>query len=197
METRSVLLYGSSMLISLVTASLKECPDLRIAQARSWPEASRSLADHFPDVLIFDLGGSCESDVLPLLLENSALLLVGLDLEANRAVLVSGREARALTLDQIRELAQSQERLAPVLTNSSQRSARLSRPATRRQKLAFAFGVVFVTACLGIVLLQREQENLVLFGAAVGPLPAQVGLAFLAGLLLGGVALGLWTWRRR
>ena len=106
MDSRTVLLYGGSMLLSLVAASLEQCPELRIARAATWDEASRLLAPPagVPDVLIFDLTNSNESHILPLLLKNPGLLLIGLDTETNQAVLVSGKEARSLTLNQIREI---------------------------------------------------------------------------------------------
>ena len=108
MDARSVLLYGQSMLLSLVAASLEQCPELRIARAATWAEAGQRLAPPagVPDVLIFDLTNSNESHILPLLLKNPGLLLIGLDTECNRAVLVSGQEARSLTLNQIREIVE-------------------------------------------------------------------------------------------
>ncbi len=104
MDSRAVLLYGGSLLMSLVAGDLAQRPDLCIARAATWPEASRLLAENFPDVLIFDLTETCQSHVLPLLLTHPGLLLVGLDAESNRAVLVAGQEARSLTLSQIREI---------------------------------------------------------------------------------------------
>ena len=96
------------MLLSLVAASLEQCPELRIARAATWAEASRLLAPPagVPDVLIFDLTDSNESHILPLLLKNPGLLLIGLDTECNQAVLVSGQKAQSLTLDQIREFVE-------------------------------------------------------------------------------------------
>jgi hypothetical protein len=104
MTGRTVLLYGPSLLLSGVAASLEQCPDLHIMRAGAWTEASRLLAEHTPDVLIFDLTNACESHILPLLLTNRGILMIGLDAECNQAVLVSGQEARSLTLDQIREI---------------------------------------------------------------------------------------------
>jgi len=94
------------MLLSLVAASLEQCPELRIARAATWAEAGQRLAGGVPDVLIFDLTNSNESHILPLLLKNPGLLLIGLDTECNRAVLVSGQEAQSLTLNQIREIVE-------------------------------------------------------------------------------------------
>jgi hypothetical protein len=104
MNTRTVLLYGQSLLLSGLATGLAECPGLQVARAATWAEAGRLLAKRIPDVLIFDLTGTCESHVLPLLFENPNLVMVGLDTEHNQAVLVSGQEARSLTLKQIREI---------------------------------------------------------------------------------------------
>jgi hypothetical protein len=56
--------------------------------------------------LIFDLNGDSESHILPLLLTNPDLVMIGLDTGCNPAVLVSGQEARSLTLDQLREVVE-------------------------------------------------------------------------------------------
>ncbi len=66
------------------------------------------LAEHMPDVLIFDLKGSCESHVLPLLLENPHPTMIGLDSGQNQAVVLSGREAQSLALKQMRQVATGQ-----------------------------------------------------------------------------------------
>ena len=101
-----MLLYGSSMLLSLVGDALAECSGLEASRAITWAEASRRLEADRPHVLIFDLDASCEGHVLPLLLRKPALLMIGLDAECNQAVLVSGQEARGLTMDQIRHIVE-------------------------------------------------------------------------------------------
>jgi DNA-binding NarL/FixJ family response regulator len=63
MNGRTVLLYGRSLLLSGVAASLEQCPDLHIMRAGAWTEASRLLAEHTPDVLIFDLTNSIVSQI--------------------------------------------------------------------------------------------------------------------------------------
>jgi hypothetical protein len=105
MTSRTVLLCGCSLLLSGVAAGLRECSDLDMTQAATWEEACRLLADRIPDVLIFDLAGACESYVLPLPFKHPDLLLIGLDAEYNRAVLVSGQEIRSFTLNEIKEIA--------------------------------------------------------------------------------------------
>ena len=112
MSVRRVLLCGRSLLLSGVAASLAERPGLKVARAATWAEAGQRLAPPagIPDVLIFDLTSSNESHILPLLLKNPGLLLIGLDTETNQAVLVSGQKARSLTLNQIREIVEGRTR---------------------------------------------------------------------------------------
>jgi hypothetical protein len=104
MNTRTVLLYGQSLLLSGVAAGLMECPGLQVARATTWADAGQLLSEHMPDVLIFDLTNVSESQILPLLFKNPGLLLIGMDTECNQVVLVSGQEARSLTLKQLREI---------------------------------------------------------------------------------------------
>ena len=106
MSARTVLLYGRSLLLSGVAAGLVDSPNLRMLQASTWTEVGILLAEGTPDVIVFELTAANESHILPLLFKNPRLLVVGLDVESNQAVLVSGQEARSLTVDQIRQMAE-------------------------------------------------------------------------------------------
>jgi hypothetical protein len=48
--------------------------------------------------------------IVPLLLKNPGLSMIGLDTESNQAVLVSGKEGQSLTLNEIREIAEGRTR---------------------------------------------------------------------------------------
>jgi hypothetical protein len=106
MVKRTVLLYGESLLLSGVAASLRQSQSLRATRAATWEAASKLLAARIPDVLIFDLTNASQSHVLPLLVKNPGILLIGLDLEHNRAILLGGQETRALTLEGMRDIVQ-------------------------------------------------------------------------------------------
>jgi len=108
MMPRQVLVYGSSLLLSLVAESLAQDSGLRVTRAETWENASRSLSERMPDVLIFDLVNSSEGHVLPLLLKNRNLLLIGLDSEQNQAMLLSSRKAHSLTLRQLEEIVRTE-----------------------------------------------------------------------------------------
>jgi hypothetical protein len=108
METRTVILYGQSMLLTLVAASLAQGPKLRVKQAATWADVESITAECTPDVLICGLEGASDSAILPLLFKNPRLLLIGLDVETNRAILLAGQEARSLTLEQIKGIIEKE-----------------------------------------------------------------------------------------
>lgn len=109
MMPRKVLFFGNSLLLSLVAESLGQGADLHIIRASTWAEANRTLTDQIPDTLIFDLSQDHESHILPLLLKNPKLQLIGLDAEHNQAVLLSWREAHSLTLSQLAQIVNAAE----------------------------------------------------------------------------------------
>jgi hypothetical protein len=106
MTTRTVLLYGRSLLLGLVAASLGEVPDLEVTQAGTWHEAGRLLTERVPDVLIFDSADTDPCHVLLLLVEYPRLRLIGLNSESDQAVLLGARETRLLTLDVLKQIVQ-------------------------------------------------------------------------------------------
>ena len=108
MDVRTVILYGQSMLLSLVAVSLAKRPNLRVIQAATWMEVDSMAAECTPDVLIYGLEGASDSAIMPLLFKNPRLLLIALDVETNRAVLLTGQEARSLTLEQIQEIVEQE-----------------------------------------------------------------------------------------
>jgi len=112
MENRTILLFGQSMLLSLLANSLEQSPNLRVIHETSWSEAAARVVDCKPDVLIYDLDSSpSESAILPVLYENPHLLLIGLDVETNRAVLIAGQETSSLTLERVKEIVESETRI--------------------------------------------------------------------------------------
>jgi hypothetical protein len=108
METRTIFLYGQSMLLSLVANSLAQNANLHVVQTAVWMEVDVLAAERTPDVLIYDLSSASESHILPLLFKNPRLLLIGLDVEANRAVLHSGQETNSLTMEQVKEIVEKE-----------------------------------------------------------------------------------------
>jgi hypothetical protein len=92
------------MLLSLIAASLSQSENLHILQAFAWEEVVSLATACTPDVLIYDRAGAAEGPILPLLFTNPRLLLIALDVETNRAVLLAGKETRSLTMEQVKEI---------------------------------------------------------------------------------------------
>jgi hypothetical protein len=109
MEARTALLYGQSMLLSLVADSLSKNPHLHVIHSSTWKEIKAYAEESNPQVLIFDLTDACQRRVLPLLVRHPHLLLIGLDAERNHAVLLSGQETHSFTMKQIQELVEGDE----------------------------------------------------------------------------------------
>jgi hypothetical protein len=104
MTERTVVFYGQSLLLSLVGAGIGEGEDLRVVRASTWAQVEALSAALALDVLVYDLAVTSEIHILPLLFRNPNLLLIGLDPETNRAVLLTGSEAHSLTMEQMREI---------------------------------------------------------------------------------------------
>jgi len=115
MGIRTILLFGQSMLLSLVAKSLEQSLNLHVIHETSWSEAAARAAECNSDVLIYDLDSSSESAILPVLYKNPHILLIGLDVETNRAVLIAGQETSSLTLERVKEIVES-------VTRSEQRA---------------------------------------------------------------------------
>jgi hypothetical protein len=109
MTPHIILLYGRSLLLSLVAASLAHYPDLQVVQASTWEKAGQWLDKGEPDVLIFDLVDGCENHILPLLLNHPDLLLIGVSPESNRVMLWSGRQLRQASIQDLVQVIKLKE----------------------------------------------------------------------------------------
>ncbi len=107
MQTRKkVVLYGDSVVLTVVGASLKTCPALEVVNAYTPRGALRDLDALSPAAVVLDLGLVGTDFAFALLRDRPDLLLVGLDSEGDRLLVLSGRHARALsTADLVRLIA--------------------------------------------------------------------------------------------
>ena len=98
MEQRQrVILYGDSLILETVGASLQKHPQLEvIALSNPCPSAGQ-LAAMKPDVILFDMGAPHPEAAFSLLATCPGLLLVGVDPDRNRAMAWSGQQLRELS----------------------------------------------------------------------------------------------------
>ena len=100
---KTVVLYGSSLAVSSIGASLRGCPGLRVlvmdsALATAGEHgAAQGLAALRPDVVLFDLAAVPTDFAIALWKAQPGTLLIGIDLLADRALVLSGQPARAHT----------------------------------------------------------------------------------------------------
>ncbi|MBN1887136.1 MAG: hypothetical protein JW850_04070 [Thermoflexales bacterium] len=106
-QTRNVMVYGNSLVVSGIAASLEHQPHLSVHQvnAANWPHQFESIK---PDVLIFDLATDQPQATIALLKDHPHLLLIGVDLGSNCMFLWGGRPARTLTLQDLVQVIHSE-----------------------------------------------------------------------------------------
>ena len=109
---RSVVIYGNSLLLSGIAASLKRRTGLNVAFFDPAPAgATERLNTLRPDVVVFDLADSCADPAIALWKARPRLLLVGVDLANDHAHVLSGQVSKVLSADDLVELIESQDNL--------------------------------------------------------------------------------------
>ena len=89
---RRVVLYGDSLILAGVRASLDRCPDLQVLSLDpSLDSPIGAVRACCPATFIFDMD-AVRPDFQLSLLQQPGLLLVGIDPEAHQALVWSGRE---------------------------------------------------------------------------------------------------------
>jgi hypothetical protein len=106
---RLILLYGDSLLMDAVEASLADRQEIDLVRVRSaildFETRVKSLC---PDLVIFDFDTIHSQFVIPLLRARPDVPLVGLDFNSNQVVVLSGQAYTARTAQELARLLQSQ-----------------------------------------------------------------------------------------
>ena len=101
-KTRTVMLYGTNLVISSIGATLKSTPELHVKQIEgSFPSNLNNLGGDPPDVILFDLAGAQPEYTIPLLRSHPRIMLIGVDLANNRMLVLSGEQSRLLTTEDL------------------------------------------------------------------------------------------------
>jgi len=104
-EQRTVVLYGNSLLLAGVEASLKGRDGLKVMRVdASLFDAEQRLRALHPDVVVFDLVAPRPKGMVALLRLNPSLSFIGLDLDSKTAVVLSGRSRPATTASELVEV---------------------------------------------------------------------------------------------
>ena len=117
--TKTVVLFGSSLAVSSIGASLQGCAGLWVlavdseASAAGLRGAAQRLAALRPDVVLFDLAAVPSDFAIGLWRAQPGTLLIGVDLLADRALVLSGQPARAHTTQDLLQVIQQHESHQP------------------------------------------------------------------------------------
>lgn len=104
---KKVVLYGKSVLISTVGASLQGSPDIQILSVDpSMPDVQDQLRKLQPDVVILDQAAIQPDFFVALWKAQPGLLLIGLDLDTGKAMVLSSQTAQVLTTGDLLQLLQ-------------------------------------------------------------------------------------------
>ena len=94
----SVAIYGNSLVLAGIAARLERRTGLQtVTIAPAMPGALEKLSELQPDVVLLDVGAAQADPVVAFWKAQPELLLIGVDLGADRMLILSGQPARALT----------------------------------------------------------------------------------------------------
>jgi hypothetical protein len=106
---RLIILFGDSLLMDAVEASLADRPEIDLVRVRTAIiEFEKRVNSLSPDLVIFDFDTIHSQFVIPLLRARPDVPLVGLDFNSNQVVVLSGRAYTTRTAQELAKLIQSQ-----------------------------------------------------------------------------------------
>lgn len=104
----TVALFGNSLALAGVGASLGECPGLRVQPLDPAAALDDALGALEPDILVFDLARN-QPDVVDLWRRHPGVLPVGVDLLSHQAVVFSRESSSVLTTDDLRRVIEGRK----------------------------------------------------------------------------------------
>jgi hypothetical protein len=104
---KRVVLYGKSLVMSTIGASLQGCPDIQLLPVDpSTPDVQDHLRTLQPDVVILDQASVQPDFSVALWKVQPELLLIGLDLDTGKALVLSSQPANIMTTEDLLRLLQ-------------------------------------------------------------------------------------------
>lgn len=105
----TIALYGNSLIVSSIGASLVNQPSLTLHQLDTGTsDLAQYMKSEHPDVLIFDLATDYPNSPITLLKEHPRLLLIGIDISNAKMLVLSGQQSQALTIDDLTHVIEAQ-----------------------------------------------------------------------------------------
>lgn len=111
---RRILLYGNSVILGTVGASLRRHPHFDVVTLATPLQEVMALRSKSPGVILFDLEASHTEAIFSLLKADPSLMLIGISPGINMVEVWSGREMRKLSMQDLIELIKSPATDSPV-----------------------------------------------------------------------------------
>jgi hypothetical protein len=108
--SRRILLYGNSLILGSIGASLRRCPQFEVTTLKPPLQEAQAFNNVKPDILLFDLESPPTEAVFSLLKVNSTLLMVGINPDINLIQVWSGRQLRGMSMQSLIELLENTEK---------------------------------------------------------------------------------------
>ncbi len=105
-KLRRVLLYGKSVILGTLEASLKRYSQMEVCVLSPPFSTVQELKAMAPDVVIFDTGASRPEAAFTLLETCPGLLLIGVDVDKDEMLVLSSHPAQALCITDLVETIQ-------------------------------------------------------------------------------------------
>lgn len=107
MEKRLVVLYGNSIILGTLGASLRHYPHLEVIPLIEPFPTGLELEAMDPDVIIFDLEATHPEGLFSLLESRPGLSLIGVDPDSHQVLIWSGRHLQELSTQDLVEVIDS------------------------------------------------------------------------------------------
>jgi hypothetical protein len=118
---KRVVLYGKSLVISTIGASLQGCPDIQLLPVDpAMPDVQDHLRLLQPDVIILDQTTIQPDFPVGLWKLQPELLLIGLDLMGGTALVLSNQPAQLLTTNDLLQLLRHDDINSTILAGTGQ-----------------------------------------------------------------------------
>jgi hypothetical protein len=111
---RRILLYGSSLILGAIGASLRRCSQFEVTTLAPTPQEMQDFDSLNPDIILFDLETTHSEAVFLKLKTHPTLLLIGISPDINLVKIWSGRQVRELSTQSLLELIKSEANDLPV-----------------------------------------------------------------------------------
>jgi hypothetical protein len=107
MKPRTVVLYGSNLVMSTIGASLQQKSHIQVHQMEGLlSDNLEKLNAAPPDAILFDLASAQPDFAIPLLRRYPTVVLIGVDLTGNRMLVLSGEQSSLLTEDDLMKVVE-------------------------------------------------------------------------------------------